>query len=61
MLKKRFRKFVRRFLRLKERSTGEEVRLKKVKTIVSISLRMVLILITLLQERALVVNVVMEV
>jgi hypothetical protein len=61
LLKKRFRKFVRRFLRLKERSTGEEVRLKKVKTIVSISLRMALTLITLLQERVLVVSVVMVV
>jgi hypothetical protein len=60
LLKKRFRKFVRRFLRLKERLTGEEVRLKKVKTIVSISLRMVLTLITLLQERVLVVSVVTE-
>jgi hypothetical protein len=59
LLKKRFRKFVRRFLRLKERLTGEEVRLKKAKTIVSISLRMVLTLITLLQERVLVVSVVM--
>jgi hypothetical protein len=61
LLKKRFRKFVRRFLRLKERLTGEEVRLKKAKTIVSISLRMVLTLITLLQERVLVVSVVMVV
>jgi hypothetical protein len=58
--KKRFRKFVRRFLRLKEKLIGEEVRLKKVKTIVSISLRMVLTLITLLQERVLVVSVVTE-
>jgi hypothetical protein len=60
LLKKRFRKFVRRFLRLKERLTGEEVRLKKVKTIVSISSRMVLTLITLPLEKVLVVNVVME-
>jgi hypothetical protein len=60
LLKKRFRKFVRRFLRLKERLTGEEVRLKKVKTIVNISLRMVLTLITLPQERVLVVSVVTE-
>nr|DAM21923.1 MAG TPA: hypothetical protein [Caudoviricetes sp.]DAV01810.1 MAG TPA: hypothetical protein [Caudoviricetes sp.] len=44
---------------MKERLTGEEVRLKKAKTIVSISLRMVLTLITLLQERVLVVSVVM--
>jgi len=61
LLKKRFRKFVRRFLHLKERLTGEEVRLKKVKTIVSISSKMVLTLITLPQERVLVVSVVMEV
>jgi hypothetical protein len=60
LLKKRFRKFVRRFLHLKERLTGEEVRLKKVKTIVSISSRMVLTLITLPLEKVLVVNVVME-
>nr|DAR80281.1 MAG TPA: hypothetical protein [Caudoviricetes sp.] len=46
---------------MKERLTGEEVRLKKAKTIVSISLRMVLTLITLLQERVLVVSVVMVV
>jgi hypothetical protein len=60
LLKKRFRKFVRRFLHLKERLTGEEVRLKKVKTIVSISSRMVLTLITLPREKVLVVSVVME-
>jgi hypothetical protein len=60
LLKKRFRKFVRRFLRLKEKLTGEEVRLKKVKTIVSISSRMVLTLITLPLEKVLVVSVVTE-
>jgi hypothetical protein len=60
LLKKRFRKFARRFLHLKERLTGEEVRLKKVKTIVNMSLRMVLTLITLPQERVLVVSVVTE-
>jgi hypothetical protein len=61
LLKKRFRKFARRFLHLKERLTGGEVRLKKVKTIVSISSKMILTLITLPQERVLVVSVVMEV
>jgi hypothetical protein len=61
LLKKRFRKFARRFLHLKERLTGGEVRLKKVKTIVSMSSKMVLTLITLPQERVLVVSVVMEV
>nr|DAH81395.1 MAG TPA: hypothetical protein [Caudoviricetes sp.] len=59
--KKRYKKFARRFLRSSEKLTGVEVKLKKVKTIVNTSLRMVLILITLLREKALVVNVVMAV
>jgi hypothetical protein len=59
--KKRCKKFARRFLRLSEKLTGVEVKLKKVKTIVNISLRMALILITLLREKALVVSVVMAV
>nr|DAG20844.1 MAG TPA: hypothetical protein [Caudoviricetes sp.] len=44
---------------MNERLIGEEVRLKRVKIIVSMSLRMALILITLLLEKVLVVNVAM--
>ena len=45
------------FLLFRERQIGEEVKLKKEKTTVNISLKTVLILITWLQESLLVVNV----